>query len=211
MGMISALTGQLRQVEDDRVHVQAGPVLYELLVPAADIDTLRKSIGDEVVLHTIFYLEGDATRGNLEPRLIGFLRPDDRRFFERFTTVKGIGPKTALKALTEPVAQIAHAIETKDVRYLLRLKGIGKRTAELIIAQLAGKLEDFAVAYAGKPAAAVPRRPDFEEDAIEALMRLGEQRPVAERLLERALNSHPDLDDPAELVREMLRQRLKRV
>src|SRR6185312_8683188 len=94
--MISALTGTLKRVEEDRIHLQAGAVLYELLVPAADITELQASLGEDLTLHTIFYFEGDASRGNLEPRLIGFIRPEDRKFFDRFTTVKGIGPKTAL-------------------------------------------------------------------------------------------------------------------
>ena len=47
--------------------------------------------------------------GNQGSQLIGFLRPEDRKFFNLFTTVKGIGPKTALKALTVPVGEIAVA------------------------------------------------------------------------------------------------------
>jgi Holliday junction DNA helicase RuvA len=156
------------------------------------------------------YLEGDAARGNLEPRLIGFLRPEDRRFFDRFTTVKGIGPKTALKALTVPVGQIAGAIEAKDTRFLLRLKGIGKRTAELIVAELAGKVRDFALDYAGKPPPAPGRREPFEEEAVEVLVALGEARPLAERLLDRARHAVPALATTDALVREMLRMRTVR-
>ena len=148
--MISALTGELRRVDENRVHVQVGAILYELLVPAADLTELQVNLGEAVTFHTIFYLEGDAARGNLEPRLIGFLRPEDRKFFNRFTTVKGIGPKTALRALSVPVGEIAHAIETKDNRFLVQLDGIGKRTAELIIAELSGKVKEFALAPTGK-------------------------------------------------------------
>src|SRR5262249_37499448 len=119
--MISALTGTLEAVEADRVHLKAPPVVYELLVPAADILELQSRMGEELTFHTIFYLGGDPSRGGLEPTLIGFLRPDDKRFFERFTTVKGIGVKTALKALTVPVGQIAQAIESKDARFLVQL------------------------------------------------------------------------------------------
>src|SRR3954464_7065401 len=144
--MIASMTGELRRVEDDRVHLKCGPILYELLVPAADMTELQASLGEETTFHTIFYLGGDATRGGLEPTLIGFLRPDDKRFFELFTTVKGIGPKRALKALAVSVGQIAGAIEGKDARFLITLPEIGKRTAEQIIAELAGKLTTFAAA-----------------------------------------------------------------
>src|SRR5437016_1004839 len=101
--MISALTGELRKLEEDRVHVLVGPVLCELLVPASDLTDLQSSLGEEATFHTVFYIQGDAGGGSLEPRLIGFLRAQDKQFFERFVTVKGIGPKTALRALHVPV------------------------------------------------------------------------------------------------------------
>src|SRR5690242_20118044 len=196
--MISALIGELRRVDEDRVHLKVGPVLYELLVPASDVTELHASLGEELTFHTLFYLQGDASGGSLEPRLIGFLRPDDKRFFERFITVKGIGPKTALRALTVPVGQIAQAIESKDARFLIRLDGIGKRTAELIIAELAGKVGQFATPFAetagtGIAAGAPPRRGQVEEDAIATLMALGERRSDAEHLLDRARQSKPAL------------------
>lgn len=208
--MISALTGTLKRVDEDRIHVQAGPMLYELLVPAADITELQASLGEELTLHTIFYLEGDASRGNLEPRLIGFLRPEDRKFFDRFTTVKGIGPRTALRALTLPVGQIAQAIEEKNTRFLIELKGIGKRTAELIVAELAGKVKDFATGYGTKAVISAGARPAFEEDAIAGLMALGEPRALAERLLDRAKQASPPLKTTDALLREMLRMRTGR-
>jgi holliday junction DNA helicase RuvA len=210
--MISALTGQLRRVEEDHVELQVGPMLYELLVPASDITELRANLGEEVTFHTIFYLEGDASRGNLEPRLIGFLRADDRAFFNRFTTVKGIGPKTALKALTEPVGRIAQAIEAKDARFLVRLKGIGKRTAELIVAELAGKVTEFALDYGETEGVTIARsqRAPGEEDAIAGMVALGLPRIEAESLLDRVRQSNPTLKTADGFLREMLRLRTVR-
>ena len=210
--MISALTGELRRVDEETIHVQVGPMLYELLVPASDITELQASLGETLTFHTIFYLEGDASRGGLDPRLIGFLRPEDRKFFERFTTVKGIGPKTALKALTVPAGHIARAIESKDTRFLIQLKGIGKRTAELVVAELHGKVKDFATGYGEKAEIGAPTGPrsHADEDAIEGLMALGEPRALAERLLERARQANPNLKTSEALLREMLRMRTAR-
>lgn len=209
--MISALTGQLIEVEANKVQLRAGPMVFEILVPVADLDSLRPLIGQEITFHTIFYLEGTAGGGNLDPRLIGFQTADDRRFFELFTTVKGIGPKTALKALSLPVGEIAHAIEARDARFLIRLDGIGKRTAELIIAELCGKVQDFALAAVGvatgHPAGGPARRTGPEEDAIAAMTALGERRPDAERLLERVRQAYPNLSSTDALLREMLRIR----
>ncbi len=155
--MIAALTGELRHVHPDRVHLQAGAMLFELLVPASDVPLLQSGVGESMTFHTIFYLEGDGTGGSMEPRLIGFLRPEDKKFFEKFITVKGIGPKKALRALIHPAGEIAQAIESKDTRFLVGLPQIGKRMAEQIVAELAGKVAGFAIPRAdGAPASPPP-------------------------------------------------------
>src|SRR5215211_3576656 len=211
--MISAITGELKRVDEDRVHLRVGPIVCELLVPAVDATELQASLGEELTFHTLFYLQGEASGGSIEPRLIGFLRLVDKRFFEKFITVKGIGPKTALRALTVPVGEIAQAIESRDARFLIQLDGIGKRTAELVIAELAGKVQEFAspmTATMRSGGAARGARSEIEEDAIGALMQLGERRADAEHLLDRAKSANPKLASTDALVREMLRMRTVR-
>jgi holliday junction DNA helicase RuvA len=213
--MISALTGNLSKVHDSSVELAAGAFVFSLLVPAIDVEPLRSRLNQELTFHTIFYLEGSSAGGNLDPKLIGFQREDDRRFFELFTTVKGIGPKTALRALTEPIGTIAAWIEAKDGKSLTKLNGIGKRGAELICAELAGKVTKFARftdADVGRSTSAIAKAssksftPD-QEDAIRALVNLGERRLDAEALLERVLRSDAKMKDANEMLMEMLRQR----
>src|SRR5687768_9882968 len=169
--MISAITGTLVRVEEDHVQVQVGPVVLEVLVPASDVTELHASLGEELTFHTMFYLQGEASGGSIDPRLIGFLRADDKRFFEKFITVKGIGLRPALQALHAPGGGIAQAMESKDGRALVQLDGIGKRTAELIIAELAGKVSEFAVPFTAtmRGPIGVARRSQAEEDAIAAV------------------------------------------
>jgi len=203
--MIAAVSGELRKVDDNRVELQAGPIVYELRVPAADVEQLGQMIGQELTLHTLLYLEGDPNRGNLEPRMLGFLRRTDKEFFELFTTVKGIGPKTALRALTAEVGQIAAAIESRDLRFLTSLDGIGKRTAELIVAEIGGKAQRFVIE---RPAAgAAVRRSAEEEEAVALLVAGGERRSDAELLLVRVKQLHPELKTANQFWREMLRLR----
>lgn len=205
--MISAITGELRRVDEDRVHLKVGAIVYELLVPAADLTELQASLGEELTFYTLTYIEGDPNRGNLEPRMIGFLRAEDRKFFNRFTTVKGIGVRTALRALTVPVAEIAAAVESKDSRFLIGLNGIGRRTAELIIAELGGKLKEF-VTSPVEAAAERRRRFTAEEEAALAFAvspQMGLRRADAERLLERARANRPDADTAEQLFPEMIR------
>ena len=209
--MIASLTGQLRAVEEDRIHLQAGPIVYELLIPASDGNILQAGVGEEMTFHTLMYLQGDASGGNIEPRLIGFLRPQDKKFFEKFITVKGIGPRKALKALALPVGEIAQAIEAKDARFLCQLPEIGKRTAEQIVAELSGKLKDFATPFSADRVVGISaRHTPAEEDAIHALMTLGERRVEAEHLLERARSADPGAKTTDALIREMLRMRTVR-
>src|SRR5436305_583279 len=74
--MISAITGELRAVEQDRLHLQVGPLLIEMLVPAADVPLLQAGGGQGMPFQTIFYSEGAAAGGGgLGPRLGGSLRP----------------------------------------------------------------------------------------------------------------------------------------
>lgn len=202
--MISEITGELRGIDDDRIQLACGPVVYEILVPAGELVGLQARLNQQVTLHTIFDLEGDASRGGLTPRLIGFLSPHDKRFFQLFITVKGIGPKRALRALIHSTGQVAEAIEARNARFLVGLPEIGKRMAEQIIAELAGKAAPFVLAGAAPGPAA---RPGLEQDAIEGAMALGIARPEAERLLDLARQSEPRPSTAESLLREMLRLR----
>lgn len=211
--MITALTGILKSVGEDRIGLTVGPLVIELLVAAADVPLLEGREDEEVTFHTSMYIEGDMSGGAAVPRLIGFLRPSDRDFFHQFITVKGIGPKKALKAMMLPAAEVAHAIELKDAGTLTRLPMIGRRAAEQIIAELAGKVGRFV----STGIAVAPRRraggtlSAVEEDAVSALVALGERRADAEGLLDRVKSS--GTATPAEvdeLIREMLRARTVR-
>lgn len=209
--MICALTGQLRRVDDEgRVQLACGPLVYEILVPASDLTELHASLGEEIMFHTLLDLEGDPTRGGLTPRLIGFLRLEDKQFFQLFITVKGIGPKRALRALVQPTGEVAQAIESKNTRFLVQLPEIGKRTAEQIIAELAGKAAPFAIRHAIAAGANPVPRNTTQATAIDGAIALGIPRPEAERLLDRARQDSA-LSSAETLLREMLRLRTVRV
>ncbi|HEY1684165.1 MAG TPA: Holliday junction branch migration protein RuvA [Tepidisphaeraceae bacterium] len=204
--MIASLSGELFSVEEDRILLKAGAMVYELLVPAADVQELSGRVGEEITLHTLFYIEGDSSGGNMAPRLIGFVRKEDKKFFLLFTTVKGIGPKTALKAFTVPTGLIAAAIEGKDSRTLTQLKGVGKRTAELIIAELSGKVGAFVGIETPKPRTTMQHSSE-DEEAIGVMVspQMGLRRAEAEMLLNRVKRETPKLVKAEELVPEMLK------
>jgi len=201
--MIARLTGIIEQVGADRVLLAVGGVGYEVLVPGADISRLSRLTGQQVTFFTTHYLEGSAMAGQIVPRLLGFLRADDKAFFELFTTVDGLGPRKALRAMTLPVGTIASAIEAGQGGLLAELPGIGRRTADKIIAALKGKLERFAAGAvpeaAGKPMA------EFEAEALEVLLQLGERRPEAENWIRKAVQRAPAIDSAERLIAEVYR------
>ena len=113
--MIAKLTGTLSVVADERVIVDCAGIGYEVLIPSFALSELSGRLGREVTLHTIEFIEGNvAAGGALVPRLVGFLRPDDRVFFGLFTRAKGMGMRKSLRAFAEPAERIAAAIESAD-------------------------------------------------------------------------------------------------
>ncbi|MGA2266234.1 MAG: Holliday junction branch migration protein RuvA [Phycisphaerae bacterium] len=187
--MIAKLTGRLEQVSAGSALVDAGNGLwYEVLIPAFDAERLARRVSQDVVLHTIHYVEGNPAHGVQTPRLVGFQAETDRQFFRIFTTVKGIGVRKALRALVRPVAEVAAAIQAKDVQFLVALPEIGRRMAEQIVAELHGKVEEFAGPAAVAAAAALPAA---AVEALSVLVQLGERRADAAALIERVLAVEP--------------------
>lgn len=190
--MIARLTGLVADVSDDALVLDREGIGYEVLVPRYAIAEMAAVHGRQVTVHTLEFHEGNLNGGNLIPRLIGFPRPEDRVFFNRFITVKGVGIRKALKALSEPIARVAAAIEEGNAKFLTRLPGIGARAADQIIAELRGKVKDFAVG-AGSAGAVEPEWAPEQRDALEILAALGEKPHDAQRWLQRAAQLHPDI------------------
>ena len=203
--MIVGLTGNLVEVREDAVIIEQGGVAREVLVPPFAINELASHRGQTVTLHTVEFLEGNSSTGNLVPRMLGFLHPEDRMFFNRFVNVKGLGPRRALKALAEPVRRIATWIESGDTTALTRMPGIGKRGAEMVVATLKGKMDDLALPIEGESKQEPIMLSEAQRDALEVLVAWGDPRGEAERWLSRAAQLHPGLDSADEWVRSAYR------
>ncbi|MBI5116245.1 Holliday junction branch migration protein RuvA [Candidatus Poribacteria bacterium] len=208
--MISRITGRVIQLREDRVTVEHNGIAYDLLIPSGIAHRLREMRGKEGTFYTFHYLEGGMGVSNPIPRLAGFLNEIDREFFEKLITVKGMGIRGALKALSAPVQSIARAIETKDVSALVSLPGIGRRTAEKIIAELNGKLAKFALIREDERSSAPVKEPDFKDEVIEVLTQLGYSTAESEILLRRALSSGIEATAAEDIIREIFRQQHER-
>jgi Holliday junction DNA helicase RuvA len=205
--MLSRISGNLESISADAVPAATialpGELAVEILLPAYLGESLGSSIGQRVVLHTLVYLEAQGQGTSFIPRVVGFPSVRDRAFFEVFTTAKGVGNKKALKAMIEQPTAIAAAIVTKDIKALTKLPEIGKRLAETMVAQLSGKVEAFAgdaiMAPTSGSVIVEPRAMSGAADeAIAALMALGETRSEAERkvgLVLSKVGADPDVDE----------------
>jgi Holliday junction DNA helicase RuvA len=201
--MIGYLEGKLLKKDEDRILLLNNQIGYEILLPAFVRQTFHsKRIGDEVALY-IYYHQ---TERQPKPTLIGFNLEVEREFFRHFISVEDIGPMKAVQALTVPVREIARAIESRDAAYLKRLKGIGNRTAQKILATLEGKVAKFAlIRQAEEPAEAVPSE-DFIEQVHEVLSKqLGHKAREAREMIAAALRRNKNITTAEELFEEVYR------
>lgn len=200
-GMINRIAGELESVtEDGRALLVCDHLTYELLTPGADHQRLGTMIGQRVMFHTLHYLENRDQGAAYMPRLIGFASPEDRSFFELFTTVKGIGNRKALRALQLPFPAIASAIAQRDLDLLKSLPEIGKRTAETIVAELHGKVDRYVELKPIDSARSNDDRYALANDAVGVLVQLGENRVQARQLVDRALSADGALTTAEALV-----------
>jgi holliday junction DNA helicase RuvA len=192
--MITKMTGTLTRVLDDEARLQVGPFEYQVLIPEFVRRQVQTRTGSEVTFHILEYIEGGANASKMIPRRVGFLSEIELDFFELFCTVDKIGSKKALKAMGRPIKEMADAIQRQDVKWLTTMPGIGKQTAEQIIATLKNKVTRFAMAAPARevgdgtgPAAALDGT--VFEDAYAALLTLGLNPVDARNRLDAAASS----------------------
>ena len=163
--MIARLKGTLLTRSPDRVEVETGGgVVYEVEIPLTVFQRLPLP-GSHVELRTAYVVREDAAA------LYGFLTPEERTLFRRLLGATGVGAKLALALLSSyDVHRLARAIVEKDVNVLQQVSGVGKKTAERIILELADKVTDLAVGD-GKRGEGPPA-PGAHE-AVAALVALG--------------------------------------
>ena len=171
--MIAHLRGKLLAKHPNQAIVETGGVGYDVTISVPTFSDLP-GIGGEVTLHIHTHVREDLIA------LYGFLRPAEKRLFEKLITVSGIGPKLAITILSGMAAdEMVNAIRGNDIARLTRIPGIGKKTAERMVLELRDKLATEGVAESP----VTPALSAVEEDVLSALTNLGYQRAAAERAL----------------------------
>ncbi|MBS0448948.1 MAG: Holliday junction branch migration protein RuvA [Proteobacteria bacterium] len=158
--MIGSLTGTLAAKAPPQLLIDVNGVGYEVDVPMSSFYNLP-GIGERVTLLTHFVVREDAQL------LYGFLTHDERATFRLLVKISGIGPRTALAILSGlSVAELAQAVGLQESGRLVKVPGIGKKTAERLLLELKGKLGDALVQPAHPTGAA-------QADILQALLALG--------------------------------------
>ena len=203
--MIKRVSGVLERVEPAGVELSMGHAVHEVLVPELVRRGLQAKLGQTVTLHTLEFLEGNPTRGNMVPRLVGFLTEVEREFFELICEVDGVGVRKALRAIVRPVGEIATAIEEQDATMLSTLPGIGAATAERMIAKLRRRMPKFALLVAREaPDQAGPA--DVLAETFEVLRSLGHSDTEARRLVDGLREGKKKYKDVQEALEAIYRQ-----
>ena len=206
--MISRVRGVVREVRDLQVLVDVGGISYEIFMPTSLLRDLPERLGPtgEVELVTFHYQQLEVGRGI--PVLIGFFNDVEREFFVRFISVSGVGPRAALKALTQPIAVIAQAIDEGDLILLKSLPGIGEQRAKEIVAKLQGKVGKYALIQAKEalPEPAEAQQSTLEDEAIAILVQLEYKKTEAKEMVRAALQRNPNVKSSEALLNEVYRQ-----
>jgi Holliday junction DNA helicase RuvA len=176
--MIGYLRGTILEKHPNQVILEAAGVGYDVQIPISTFTALPDQ-GATAALRIYTHVREDALQ------LFGFATPEEKIVFERLISVSGIGPKLAITVLSGlPTMDLVTAIRTSDLQRLVRIPGIGKKTAERIVLELKDKLA--AIDTGGKSAPAPDAGPIYsvlERDVLSALQNLGCSRAAAEEAL----------------------------
>lgn len=199
--MIGRLRGVLLEKKPPQILLDVQGVCYELEAPMSTFYVLPEA-GADLVIHTHLIVREDAHL------LYGFASLDERRLFRALIKVNGVGAKLALTILSGiESAEFAQCIQLGDMDRLVRLPGIGKKTAERLIVEMRDRLKDWET---GPAPLAAPGRAGLarsaEADAISALINLGYKPQEASRMV---LAVAAEAMSSEAIIREALRTTLR--
>lgn len=200
--MIAYLSGKLLEKEANLIIVDVGGVGYEVIIPLSTFYDLGE-IGEDVSLRIYTHVREDVFQ------LFGFKTVRERELFLLLISVSGIGPKSAVTALSGMSAdEIIGAIRQNNLARLNSIPGVGKKTAERLVIELRDKIAKLSAVSAEemKAEGIAPQSSgdDVYDDAISALINLGYQRNAAEKALKQAMQEGTEMS-----VQKLLRRSLQ--
>ena len=172
--MIGYLRGTLLEKQPPHVLLDVNGVGYELEVPMTTLFQLPE-VGEPLVLHTHLVVREDAQL------LYGFYTKRDRALFRELIRLNGVGPKLALALMSGlSVDELIQCVHAEDTARLMKVPGVGKKTADRLLVELKGRFENWNSTPLGgqagmepAQASAVTQAQNAESDAVSALIGLG--------------------------------------
>jgi holliday junction DNA helicase RuvA len=178
--MIASLRGVLLEKHPNQAIIETGGVGYDVTIPVSTFSHLPDS-GAAVTLRIHTHVREDALA------LFGFLTQDEKAIFEKLISVSGIGPTLAVKILSGLAApDLINAIRRGEVERLVRIPGVGKKTAERMVLELRDKLPAILGEEVTASTPAGDALSPVDQDVLSALMNLGCARPQAESAVRKA-------------------------
>ncbi len=205
--MFSRLCGSVVERAGEVVRVDAGGLTYDVVLPPSVAAKVPDAEGTPVTLEIFAQLAIDGNSGRFT--FFGFSNGIEREFFEALLSVASIGPKSAARAFSAPMARIARAIDEGDHAFLKTLPGIGQQKARDIVAKLQGKVARFLLIQDAptRAAAEAAPMPEFAGEALAVLLQLAYKRVEAEAMIAETLEKAPHVKDAETLLAEIYRQR----
>jgi len=174
--MIGLLRGKLIEKRPNQVLIDVGGVGYQALIPLSTFAGLG-ALHSETTLLIYTHVRED------QLALYGFVTAREKHCFELLISASGVGPSLALKILSGmSLEELIPAIRKGDLAQLVRIPGVGRKTAERMVVELRDKLAAVDVADAGKPTT----RSQLESDVGSALVNLGYDARSVENAIEKA-------------------------
>ncbi|ETN92660.1 Holliday junction ATP-dependent DNA helicase RuvA [Gammaproteobacteria bacterium MOLA455] len=195
--MIGRLQGKVieKQAPDLLIDVQG--VGYEVLVSLNTFFGVPAA-GEAVTLHTHFVVREDVQQ------LYGFGTQSERQLFRHLIKVNGVGPKMALAILSGMSANdFAICVHNNDIATLVKLPGVGKKTAERLLIEMRDKIGDVDATAGGSAAGSNAGKADVSQEAESALIALGYKPTDAAKIISRVANE--SVSDAGELIRLALK------
>jgi Holliday junction DNA helicase RuvA len=203
--VFSRISGTVLERMGDVARVDANGLVYDVVLPPSVIAKVPESGPVTLEIYPHFALDGNAGRFTF----FGFSNGIEREFFEALLSVASIGPRSAARAFSAPMARIARAIDEGDHVFLRTLPGIGQQKARDIVAKLQGKVARFLLIQ-DAPQRALPEQPpmpEFAGEALAVLLQLAYRRTEAEAMIAETLERAPQINDAEALLAEIYRHR----
>jgi len=205
--MIGRLNGVLVEKQPPEILLEASGVGYEVQMPMTCFYDLPK-VGDNAIVYTHFVVREDAQL------LFGFNNKTERALFRELLKANGVGPKLGLAILSGMSAQqFVSCVNNEDATALVKLPGVGKKTAERLVLEMKDRLKNwgndlftpFSDSAVIEPASDATIANNAADDAVSALVALGYKLPQAQKAVKSV--SKPDMSTEV-LIKESLKSML---